>query len=201
MNLKIKSDCITIGGGKIHYLEAGQATAPPILFLHGASFKAQTWQEIGSLQLLAEKGYRSVAVDLPGYGNSEKISISATEFMLSLLEQLDINQPIIVSPSMSGSYSLPFVANYSEKLRGFVAVAPVGITRYGEQLKGIELPTLAIWGSNDRIVPPQQADLLLELMPEARKVILPDAGHACYMRSTDKFHEYLINFVESINHF
>ncbi len=102
---------------------------------------------------------------------------------------------------MSGAYSLPLVANHSEKLRGFVAVAPVGISRYADRLKAIELPTLAVWGSNDRIVPPKQADLLLELMPNARKVILTDAGHACYMRSTDKFHEHLINFVESINHF
>ncbi|MGK7878057.1 MAG: alpha/beta fold hydrolase [Xenococcaceae cyanobacterium] len=196
MNTTINSNYVTIQGANIHYLEAGEATAPPVLFLHGASFSAQTWQEIGSLKLLAEKGYRAVAVDLPGYGSSQRISDPPQEFMGLLIEGLNLNLPIVVSPSMSGGYSLPFIANHSERLRGFVPVAPVGISRFGEQLKGIELPTLAVWGSNDRIVPVKQADFLVKMMPNAQKVILANAGHACYMRATDEFHEHLIKFVE-----
>ncbi len=196
MNTSINSHCVTIHGANIHYLEAGDISAPPVLFLHGASFSAQTWQEIGSLKLLAEKGYRAVAVDMPGYGSSQSIAGSPQEFLPQLFEKLNLKVPIVVSPSMSGSYSLPFVANHSEKLRGFVPIAPVSISRYGEQLRGIGLPTLAIWGSNDRIVPVSEADLLLKLMPNARKVILAGAGHACYLRATDEFHEHLIKFVE-----
>ncbi|NES19171.1 MAG: alpha/beta hydrolase, partial [Symploca sp. SIO3E6] len=55
------------------------------------------------------------------------------------------------------------------------------------------------WGSNDRLIPVAQADLLLKLMPNAQKVVLENAGHACYMRATDKFHEHLIKFVELLN--
>lgn len=36
-----------------------------VLFLHGARFGARNWDDIGTLELLAEKGYRAVAVDLP----------------------------------------------------------------------------------------------------------------------------------------
>jgi pimeloyl-ACP methyl ester carboxylesterase len=99
---------------------------------------------------------------------------------------------------MSGTYSLSFVVKHSEQLQGFVAVAPVGILKMTQQLRGILLPTLAIWGSDDRIVPVEQADLLVELMPNAQKVILPKAGHACYMKATNKFHESLIQFVEKV---
>lgn len=95
---------------------------------------------------------------------------------------------------MSGSYSLPLVATYPEKLRGFVAIAPVGIAKYGEQLNDKQVPTLAIWGSNDRIVPLSDADLLIQLMPNSQKVILKDAGHACYMRSIEEFHNHVIQF-------
>ncbi|NER34964.1 MAG: alpha/beta hydrolase [Oscillatoria sp. SIO1A7] len=198
MAVNIKSQYILVAGKQIHYLEAGQPANPSILFLHGASFSAQTWQEIGSLELLAIQGYRAVAVDLPGYGKSEQFSPSPPEFMLELLESLNLKQPILVSPSMSGRYSLPLVVDYAEKLRGFVPVAPVAIPQYREQLEGIELPVLAIWGSNDRIVSPEQADLLLQLMPNAQKVILTNAGHACYMRETELFHKHLLEFCDRL---
>ena len=99
---------------------------------------------------------------------------------------------------MSGNYSLPLVENYADKLKGFVAIAPVAIQRYRLQLQGIQLPTLAIWGSNDRIIPTEQADLLVQLMPNAEKVILLNAGHACYMKATDEFHQHLLKFIENI---
>ena len=195
---KINSQSILIRGTRIHYLEAGQAGDRSILFLHGASFSCQTWKQIGTLRLFAGQGYRAVAVDLPGYGNSENFSGSPQEFMLELLDLLNLSHPILVSPSMSGNYSLPLVVERAELLRGFVPVAPVGIPRYREQLKAIELPILAIWGSNDRIVPPEQADLLLQLMPNAQKVILENAGHACYMRETELFHRYLLEFSDRL---
>lgn len=196
MNTNINSQFVTLENARIHYLESGPTNSRSILFLHGASFSAQTWQEIGSLQLLAMLGYRGVAVDIPGYGRSQRISVSSFSFLLELLSILKLNLPILVSPSMSGGYSLPFVINHADKLGGFVAISPVGIQRFQKELEGIELPTLAIWGSNDRIVAVEQADLLLKLMPNAEKVILVNAGHACYMRATEEFHEHLIKFIE-----
>jgi len=199
MNTNISSQYLTIQGSKIHYLAAGATNATTVLFLHGASFSAKTWQEIGSLQLLVQKGYRGIAVDLPGYGSSERISGSNKDFLLSLVDRLGLNLPILVSPSMSGNYSLPFLANHADKLAGFVPIAPVGILKFEEQLKEVQLPTLAVWGSNDRLIPVVQADLLLKLMPNAQKVILDNAGHACYMRATDEFHKHLLKFVKLLN--
>jgi pimeloyl-ACP methyl ester carboxylesterase len=198
MNTSITSQYVNLENARIHYLEAGVRNSNCVLFLHGASFTAQTWEEIGTLQLLASRGYRGVAVDIPGYGRSQRISVSPQGFLLEFLELLELNRPVIISPSMSGNYSLPFVIENRDKLSGLVAVAPVGIKRYRQQLTGIDLPTLAVWGSNDRIVPEDQADLLLELMPNAKKVILTNAGHACYMRATDDFHQHLIQFLEEI---
>lgn len=198
MDTSITSQYVNLENARVHYLETGARNFSCVLLLHGASFTAQTWEEIGTLQLLANRGYRAVAVDIPGYGRSQRISVSPQGFLLELLELLGLNKPVIISPSMSGSYSLPFVIEQKDKLRGLVAVAPVGIKRYQEELKGVDLPTLAIWGINDRIVPMNQADLLLELMPNAKKVVLANAGHPCYMNATNEFHQHLINFIEEI---
>jgi len=194
--MAIESNYITFQQARIHYLEAGPANGLSVLLLHGASFSAQTWRELGTLALLGEQGYRTVAVDLPGFGQSEHVGGNPLTFLLDLLERLHLSKPILISPSMSGIYSLSLVVGYPDKLTGFVAVAPVSLSSYEKQLQGNPLPTLAIWGSNDRIVPVEQAERLCQLLPNAQKVILPNAGHACYMRATTEFHAHLLRFVQ-----
>ncbi len=194
----INSHFISIQGAKIHYLEGGDAKGLPILFLHGASFNARTWQEIGLIEKVSQAGYRVICVDLPGYGNSQNLSGFQETFLISFIKALELNHPVVISPSMSGNYSLPLVVNNQEKLSGFVAIAPMGIARFKEQLTGVKLPTLAIWGSNDRIVPVSQAEDLVKGMSNARKVILENAGHACYMRATEAFENHILDFINSV---
>lgn len=198
MKPNVISKSIKIKTKNIHYLEGGDRDAPAVLLLHGASFSAKTWQEIGTLKQLIAQNYRVVAVDLPGYGTSEQISGTPVQFLLKLVEALQLQGAAIVSPSMSGRYSLPFIVEHAEFLRGFVAVAPVGILKVSEQLRGNEIRTLAIWGGNDTIVPPSQADILTEILPNSKKVILKNSGHACYMKATHKFHEHLLQFLDNL---
>ena len=196
MDTNITSKFADLKDVKIHYLEAGENNDKSVLFLHGASFSAQTWQEIGTLKFIAEQEYRAVAVDLPGYGKSARRSSSNSKFILEIMAVLDLNKPVLVSPSMSGNYSLPFIAEKSDRLSGFVPIAPVGISFFTQQVEAIALPTLIFWGSNDNIVPIEQADELLKVLPNAEKIVLEKAGHACYMRATKEFHEHLIKFVK-----
>lgn len=44
---------------------AEPGAARNVLLLHGAKYSAQTWQELGTLSLLADAGFRVAAVDLP----------------------------------------------------------------------------------------------------------------------------------------
>jgi len=193
--MKVEANFSTVQEKKLHYQQAGETTAAAVLFLHGASFSSQTWHELGTLALLAKEGFRAVAVDLPGFGRSAAHAGDPLAFLVELMETLTLKKPVLVSPSMSGRYSLPLVANRPELLSGYVPVAPVGITSFKEKLQGVSLPVLAIWGSTDTIVPVAQANLLVELLPNAQKVVLSEAGHACYMNATEPFHQHLLQFV------
>lgn len=41
-----------------------------MVLLHGQAFTSKTWEELGTLSLLASNGYQALALDLPGTYNS-----------------------------------------------------------------------------------------------------------------------------------
>ncbi|KAL9955377.1 hypothetical protein ACROYT_G036688 [Oculina patagonica] len=173
-----------------------------VLFLHGQSFSSQTWEDLGTLKLLSSQGYRVVALDLPGRVKSEDVEVPRTSeergvFLNKFMEKLKIERPVIVSPSMSGSYSLPFIfqGDQGRNLRGFVPVAPVGTNTYSESdYKSLQLPTLIVCGENDAKIGVSSLRNLRNI-PESVIHMMKGAGHACYMTNTNEFHENLVSFL------
>lgn len=197
--MTIETHRLNCDGCQIHCLAAGPSNGRSVLLLHGASFSSQTWEEIETLQTLAEAGYRVYAVDLPGFGQSESCAIpEVAVWMKTLCDELQLESPIVVSPSMSGRFSLPFVIEYADYVGGFVAVAPVGISKHDMQLGQIVCPVLAVWGENDRTIPIDHADLLVLAVDGGRKVIIPGGSHAPYMSDPATFHRELFTFLAEI---
>jgi alpha-beta hydrolase superfamily lysophospholipase len=189
------SRTVTVAGSKVHVVEQGNAKGQVVLLLHGASFSSKTWQDIGTMKALADAGYRAVAVDLPGFASSEPNERSPEKWLGGLLDALEISKPVVVSPSMSGRYSLPLVTTEPDRLHGFVAVAPVGIMQYKDRLKQMTLPVLAVWGENDRLIPQEQADLLVSSAKKGRKVVIAGGSHAPYMNDAETWHHVLLEFL------
>jgi len=189
---------LVMGGANVHYLEAGDTSNPDILFLHGMKFSSQTWNDLGTLDFFESRGFHPLAVDLPGFGKSDDLSMETHLILPALMKKLGLEKPFIVAPSFSGGYSLPVVADDPSSLSGFVAVAPTNIPEYVEKLKANPLPALAVWGSNDEIVPVEHANLLCGSMANISKVVFKDAGHPCYLTETDAFHRHLLEFFRSV---
>ncbi len=189
---------LMISGSRLHMLASGDRGDPSVLLLHGARFTSETWRELGTLDFLARQGFRVVALDLPGYGQSEASDIPTDRLLGTLLPLMFDRQVVVVSPSMSGQVSLPLVVRRSTYLAGFVPVAPVAVAEHLDGLEGSNLPTLIFWGSKDRIVPLKQGEQLNRVLTNSRLVVLDDANHPCYLDQPFEFHRELLQFLRGL---
>ncbi len=188
---------IVVRGVTIVYRTAGANSAPCVLLLHGAKYSSKTWEELGTLALLAANGYRAIAIDLPGYGESRDAEVDDGHFIFELCDALSIAKCALISPSMSGRFAFPFVAQHPERVAAFIPIAPVGVEEFSSKLASVVAPTLVIWGANDALIAPAQADMLTAAIPRAEKFVIADADHACYLAQPKEFHTRLLEFLGS----
>ncbi|XP_078065423.1 protein ABHD14A [Mustelus asterias] len=182
--------------------KGGESQQPSleILLLHGQSFNSKTWESLGTLKMLAQHGYRAVAMDLPGFGNTPHLEIGKmdkdrADFLLAFLNTVGLQTPVLISPSRSGHFSIPFLMFHNQRLKGFVPIAPVGTNHCSaEQYRKIQTPTLIVFGELDTNLGVQSLKNLNNL-PHHTVFKIPAAHHACYLDEPDKFHDALLDFL------
>ena len=113
----------------VHYLEAGQG--PVLVLVHGLGSSAEVWRD--SMRRLA-RGYRVVALDLPGYGKSDKprsdYSIEYHAAALNdFIDALGAGKVALVGNSMGGWVSAITALNHPEKVSHLILVDSAGLRR------------------------------------------------------------------------
>ena len=197
----LRATSLEVDGTAIHARTAGPGDGPPVVLLHGGRFDSGTWEDLGTLQRLGDAGYRTVAIDLPGFGQSgPRLPEDAdpARFLPALLDALECDAAVVVTPSASGHYAMATAAAEPQRLHGLVAVAPVEIRTHLDALRGSELPVLAIWGGADTTFPPELGQELAAAVVDGTFELLPGAGHACYLDAPDAFHEALLAFLARV---
>ncbi len=196
--LKVESQTVAIEGCAIRVLVSGPEYGQIVILLHGQAFQAKTWEEQGIIKALAKAGRRVVAVDLPGFGQSGKCEIEKEKLLEKLIPSLAKTKPVVVAPSMSGGYALPYVVENAEKLAGFVPVAPVGLKDVAGKMDRITCPTLVVWGELDEGHPYKEGEAFAARLPKGEFYLMPGAPHPCYLKDPAAFAERLIKFLDEL---
>lgn len=195
---EIQSKKIKINACDIHLLTAGDPKNRTVLLLHGMKFQASTWQELGTLEQLADAGFHAAALDMPGFGRTPACSVDQDEVILKSIGEITRDPVILVGPSMGGRIALEFALAHQKLLAGLVLVGSVGVEENRDSLSHITIPTLLVWGSEDRISPLSNCDLLAASVAGAEKIIIEGAPHPCYLDKPDTWHTELIRFIKTL---
>src|SRR5215469_11155351 len=65
-----------------------------------------------------------------------------------------------------------------------------------EEVRGIKLPTLLVWGANDKLSPPANADKLNAAIAGSRKLLIDKAGHYPFIEHPDQFNAAVREFLK-----
>jgi pimeloyl-ACP methyl ester carboxylesterase len=114
-------------GRRLRYVDYGHG--PPILFVHGLGGCWQWW-----LETMPDLGrrYRTIAIDLPGFGDSEPLPSPGempahVDTLRALLDALELDRVMLVGHSMGGLISMLFATEHGERLSGLVPVCAGGV--------------------------------------------------------------------------
>src|SRR6202047_2984883 len=110
---------------RFRYLDWGNESLRPILFLHGGALTAHTW-DLCCLALRDE--FHCIALDQRGHGDSDwapdaDYSIAAQrEDVRGFVDELGLDRFVLVGMSMGAINALAFAVNYVEKLSALVLI-------------------------------------------------------------------------------
>ncbi|MEP7213024.1 MAG: alpha/beta hydrolase [Acidobacteriota bacterium] len=123
------SHFVHVDGATIHYQEFGDASKPTLLLIHGYTASVYVWHS--TAPQLADNGFHVVAIDLLGFGYSEKpawfdYSITSQARIVSrFMNTLGVGRATIVGSSYGGAVAATLALDYPERVEKLVLVDAV----------------------------------------------------------------------------
>jgi pimeloyl-ACP methyl ester carboxylesterase len=120
---------ITAGGVRARVVQEGEGE--PVLLVHGVAAWAENWSL--TMPAAAAAGYRAVAVDLPGFGQSERAPKPKyfdppepyyVRFVRDVMDVLELERPHVVGHSMGGAVATAAASTMPERFASLTLVAP-----------------------------------------------------------------------------
>ncbi len=115
----------------LHYHEAGAGEV--VVMLHGGGPGASAWSNFGPNLPVFAKRFRTLLVDQPGFGSSDKPEITeqfftfAADRLRDLFDELGIERAHLVGNSLGGGTAVRFALRHPDRAGRLVLMAPGGL--------------------------------------------------------------------------
>jgi 4,5:9,10-diseco-3-hydroxy-5,9,17-trioxoandrosta-1(10),2-diene-4-oate hydrolase len=121
---------------RLHYHEAGQGEegSPPVVLLHGGGPGASAWSNFGRNLPVFAGQFRTLMLDQPGFGESDKPPVEGNYFtfsaraLVSFLDHLGVERVHLVGNSLGGGTAVRFALNYPDRAGKLVLMGPGGLS-------------------------------------------------------------------------
>lgn len=169
---------VTVDGIRLHYLEKGAGR--PLVLVHGNVVTAEDFALSGLLDLAAERGYRVIAFDRPGFGYSDRPlgAILTPVRQADLLEQafakLAVERPVVIGHSWGTLVALAVALRDPDAVGGLVLLSGYYYPTLRADVPLFSLPAIPVIGDLLRYTAgPLVGTALLPLVTKAMFSPLP----------------------------
>lgn len=194
---RLRFDTIQTRLGRVSTMQAGQGE--PILMLHGLG--ATKAEFMPTLAALAPAGFRVVAIDLPGFGDSDKPLAAPYDapffarWVLATMDALGIGRAHVLGHSMGGRVALEVGMRHPERVEGLVLMTPsmawLAERRWAGWLKLVRpelgliqpAPKAVVESVVKRVVPGSQSQFVRPALDEFLRAYLTPRGRAAFYAS------------------
>lgn len=118
-----------VDGARVHYQEFGERSNPTLILIHGYTASLYVWKTVAPM--LAEEGFHVIALDLLGFGYSEKPSwfdysiTSQARVVARFMNRLGIGRGTIIGSSYGGAVAATLALDYGERVEKLVLIDTV----------------------------------------------------------------------------
>jgi pimeloyl-ACP methyl ester carboxylesterase len=118
-----------VDGVRLHYQEAGDPNAPPMILIHGFAASNLVWSKV--FLEFAAAGYRVIAPDLPGYGYSAKprhldyTIANQADIVVGFLKQMEIDHADFLGSSYGAAIAATIALDHPQLVEKLVMVGAV----------------------------------------------------------------------------
>jgi len=137
-----------VDGVRLVYIDEGEG--PILLCTHAVGHGASDFNALRKRL----SGYRVIALDWPGHGNSARDHKETSpwryaELMEGFIEKLSLQQPFLLGNSIGGAASIEYTAKHPDKVKGLILCDPGGIHKRGwfERLGIAMMVKFFAWGA------------------------------------------------------
>lgn len=132
--MNVHARTITALGLRTRVLIEGEGTRDPVVMIHGVGGWAENWRPV--MAPIAATGRSAIAIDLPGFGESERPgSVSHfgprdalyPRFVVAALDALGVRAAHVVGNSMGGAVAYMTAVSVPERVRTLTFVAGGGL--------------------------------------------------------------------------
>lgn len=123
------SHFVQVDGARVHFQEFGDSSNPTLILIHGYTASLYVWKTVAPM--FADAGFHVVAVDLLGFGYSDKPSwfdyaiSSQARIVARFMNRIGIGRATIVGSSYGGAVAATLALDYPERVEKLVLVDTV----------------------------------------------------------------------------
>jgi pimeloyl-ACP methyl ester carboxylesterase len=196
---------------RLAHREHGPEDGPVALLLHGYPESSFMWRDL--MPAIADAGWRAIAPDLAGFGDSEPDPPGTWERHMEAVErfrrELGIERCVLVVHDWGGLIGLRWACEHPEAVEALVISSTGffadGMYRSGdfEKLAGYRLaelavPALLVWGEKDEFAPVAGAHRFERELPDTELGVIDDAGHFVWEDAPERCAEAATAFLNRV---